>query len=86
MTVLEIEIEASGLRHRWIAEQLGVSPSHFSRWVSGERRVDAAVHREKLALVLRRKVSDLFDDDGYARPVVGLVSVGPEATGAEVVL
>lgn len=30
-------IEARGLKKRWVAEQMGISPSYLSRLLSGER-------------------------------------------------
>ena len=31
-------LDARGIRRRWLAEQLGVSPAYVSRLLSGERR------------------------------------------------
>lgn len=85
MTALALAIEESGLRKGWIAEQLGVHPSVLSRWIGGGghgARVDR-VNREKLALLLRTPVAELFDEPdekGYA--LARLATFEPEVPAA----
>lgn len=59
MTPLELAITEQGLRKDWIADQLGVSKSALSKWLSGERS-PSAENQKALALLLRRKPEELF--------------------------
>jgi hypothetical protein len=54
------EVVAQGRKPRWLASQIGVSEGHFSRVVSGERRL---LYRkaEALAELLRVEPAELFD-------------------------
>lgn len=60
-TALAVAIEASGFRKDFVAEQIGVKPWTLSRWCSAEHPATPDQHqREKLALLLRRQVDELF--------------------------
>ena len=52
-------IADSGLRKNWIADKLGVHPSHISMWISEERKPNKPRIR-MLCKVLGCKVLDLF--------------------------
>ena len=56
---LAAAIRESGLKIRWIADQLDVDPSLVSHWKSGRRDVPHVKARE-LALLLRRDASDFL--------------------------
>ena len=49
----------SGYRKNYIAEKVGVHPSHISMWISGTRKPNSARIR-KLCKILNCKVRDLF--------------------------
>lgn len=51
-------VQERGLKHKWLAEQLGVDPTTFSRWMKG-RNVPSLAHGVKLARLLGVPVSDL---------------------------
>lgn len=57
-------IDSKGLKHRWVAEQVGVAPTVISRWIHnrGKPSVDKLF---KLANILNCKVDDLYvwEDD-----------------------
>jgi len=52
-------IALSGLRKNWIAEQIGVHPSHISMWISEDRKASKPRIR-MLCKLLNCKVADLF--------------------------
>ena len=52
-------IADSGYRKNWIAEKVGVHPSHISMWISEERKPNKPRIR-MLCKVLGCKVLDLF--------------------------
>ena len=52
-------IADSGLRKNWIADKIGVHPSHISMWISGERTASKPRIR-MLCKLLNCKVIDLF--------------------------
>ena len=52
-------IKDSGYRKNWIAEQIGVKPSHISMWISGERTASKPRIRA-MCKILKCKVADLF--------------------------
>jgi len=54
-------IKDSGYRKNWIAEQIGVKPSHISMWISSERKPSKERIR-KLCKVVGCKVKDLFPE------------------------
>jgi plasmid maintenance system antidote protein VapI len=54
------EVVAQGRKPRWLASQIGVSESHLSRVVSGERRLQLT-KAEALADLLRVDLADVFD-------------------------
>ena len=60
-------IALTGLRKNWIAQQMGVHPSHISMWISEERKPSKARIRSMCKL-LNCKVLDLFpksqEEDG----------------------
>ena len=49
----------SGYRKNYIAEKIGVPPSHISMWISEERKISKPRIR-KLCKILNCKVRDLF--------------------------
>ena len=54
-------IRASGLRSNFVAEKLGVHPTHISMWQSGERHPNKKRIRE-LCKLLHCKLKDLFPE------------------------
>ena len=52
-------IADSGLRKNWIANKIGVHPSHISMWIA-ENRVPSKPRIRALCKVLNCKVLDLF--------------------------
>ena len=52
-------IADSGLRKNWIADKIGVHPSHISMWIS-EIRVPNKSRIRMLCKILGCKVLDLF--------------------------
>ena len=52
-------IQDSGYRKNWIAEQIGVKPSHISMWISGDR-IASKPRIRMLCKILKCKVVDLF--------------------------
>ena len=58
MTRLKIAIDASGLKQRWLAKEIGIDPSLLSRYVGGYRPTPPGVVKA-LAKVLKVKQSDL---------------------------
>ena len=60
-TPLAEAIAESGYRQQWIAEQIEVTESTLSRWVTGNSQYPPNRENQvKLALLLRRKREDLF--------------------------
>ncbi len=57
-------IDSKGLKHKWVAEQMGVAPTVLSRWINN-RGKPSAERLFKLAHILNCKVDDLyiFQDD-----------------------
>lgn len=53
-------IDSKGLKHRWVAEQMGIAPTVLSRWANnrGKPSVDRLF---KLAEILNCKVDDLYE-------------------------
>lgn len=51
-------IESQGRRKTWISEQLGVTPSHLSRMIMGERPITDR-NAQRLADILGVSVDDL---------------------------
>ena len=51
----------SGYRKNYVAEQIGVHPSHISMWISGTRKPSKPRVR-KLCKLLNCKVKDLFPE------------------------
>ena len=51
----------SGYRKNYVAEQIGVHPSHISMWISGTRKPSKPRIR-KLCKLLSCKVMDLFPE------------------------
>lgn len=45
-------IDARGIRHRWLADRLGISRSHLSHLLSGDRRFSEA-QAARLAEILQ---------------------------------
>lgn len=60
-----VAIDESGFRHDWLAAQLGVSKATFSRWYRG-RLIPSESDRERLALLLRREIGELFPNGQVA--------------------
>ena len=54
-------IADSGLRKNWIAQKIGVHPSHISMWISGDRNPNKARIRA-MCKVLNCKVKDIFPE------------------------
>ena len=54
-------IKDSGYRKNWIAEQIGVKPSHISMWI-GESRKPSKERIRKLCKIVGCKVKDLFPE------------------------
>jgi len=52
-------IKDSGYRKNWIAEQIGVKPSHISMWISEDRKPSKDRVR-KLCKILGCKTVDLY--------------------------
>ena len=52
-------IASSGFRKNWIAEQMGVQPSHISMWIS-EARLPSKPRVRALCKILKCKVVDLY--------------------------
>lgn len=52
-------IDSKGLKHKWVAEQMGIDPTVLSRWVNdrGKPSVDKLF---QLADILNCKVDDLY--------------------------
>jgi transcriptional regulator with XRE-family HTH domain len=65
-TALDQTIRAQGRRQRWLAAQVGVSESHLSRIVSGEREAPESLAR-RLSEVLTVPLFLVFSlsDDSY---------------------
>ncbi|WP_337970035.1 helix-turn-helix transcriptional regulator [Virgibacillus salexigens] len=57
-------IESKGLKHKWVAEKVGVYPTVLSRWINN-RGKPSLERIFKLAHVLNCKVDDLYtyEDD-----------------------
>lgn len=57
-------IDSKGLKHKWVAEQVGVYPTVLSRWINN-RGKPSLERTFKLAKVLNCKVDDLYiyEDD-----------------------
>lgn len=55
-------IEQQGRRHVWFAEQLGVSPSHVTRVMNGERE-PGPEFRKKAAALLGVPEAELFPSE-----------------------
>ena len=53
-------IDNRGLKHRWVAEQLGIAPTVLSRWVNDRGR-PSIEKLFKLAALLDCKVDDLYE-------------------------
>jgi transcriptional regulator with XRE-family HTH domain len=68
-TKLRQVMEEQGRRHVWLAEQLGVSPSHVTRVMNGERTPGPAF-RERAAAVLAVDEGELFADASAAEGTV----------------
>ena len=53
-------IDKKGLKHKWVAEQMGIAPTVLSRWVNnrGKPSVDKLF---QLAEVLDCKVDELYE-------------------------
>lgn len=51
-------VRERGLKHKWLAEQLCVDPTTFSRWMKG-RNIPSLAHGVRLARLLDVPVSDL---------------------------
>ena len=58
-TKLRQVMEQQGRRHVWLAEQIGVSPSHVTRVMNGER-VPGPDFRERAAELLGVTADELF--------------------------
>lgn len=37
---VKLYLETTGTKQKWICEQIGVSKSHFSHWIHGDREMD----------------------------------------------
>lgn len=61
-TVLRALIEERGLIHRFIADKLGITRSHFTRMLNAERPCTAA-HAGELAALLGIDLSAFFDGE-----------------------
>lgn len=59
MFVVELVLEDKGIRKQWLAQQLGVHPSHLSRQLSGERPWTAK-QKAKASLLLGVPENVLF--------------------------
>lgn len=57
---LKTVLDGKGLRHVWVARQLGVAPQRFSRWVRGESRIPDE-YKIPLMELLNCGVEDLID-------------------------
>tara|TARA_R100000808_G_C2143499_1_gene151278 strand:+ start:650 stop:862 length:213 start_codon:yes stop_codon:yes gene_type:complete len=51
----------SGYRKNYIAEQIGVHPSHISMWIA-ENRLPSKPNLRKLAKFLNCKIKDLYPE------------------------
>ncbi|ABR49001.1 hypothetical protein Amet_2851 [Alkaliphilus metalliredigens QYMF] len=45
-------LKQNGIKHKWLHEQLGISKSHFSHWLRGERDLKQD-HINKIKEVLK---------------------------------
>lgn len=64
-TPLKRALFDSGLRHKDVAAEVGLDPSHFSRIVNGLHCDDAT--RDRIADVLGRQVSELWPAAAVSR-------------------
>lgn len=48
---IRIELEKRGIKHKWIYEHIGVSKSHFSHWLRGDREL-ARKHVQEIICLL----------------------------------
>ncbi|WP_018664633.1 helix-turn-helix transcriptional regulator [Heyndrickxia acidiproducens] len=55
-------IDAAGYKKKYIAKELGVSPTQLSNWISG-RSYPTVEKAFKLAKLLNVKVDDLYKED-----------------------
>jgi len=56
---LKAMIHSRGLKHNWLATQVGVDASIFTKWITGERVPDQE-QKEALAGLLGCSVGDIF--------------------------
>lgn len=66
-TNLRRVMERQGRRHIWLAEQIGVSPSHVTRVMNGER-VPGPEFRARAAEMLEVPESELFPEQAEQVP------------------
>lgn len=59
MTKLKIEMDKRGIKHKWLAEQSGVSISSISKYASGFRNMSVE-NAKKIAKVLKINFKDLL--------------------------
>lgn len=55
-------IEKSGLRKKYIAKEVGITPTQFSNWIAG-RSYPPLDKAYKLAKLLNCKVDDLYEEE-----------------------
>lgn len=60
-SLMRERVEASGYRHNWIAERIGVDKGTFSRWLGGHNRPDPFAFA-RLAILLGCRVRDMIAD------------------------
>ena len=53
-------MDSKGLKHKWVAEQMGVAPTVLSRWAN-DRGKPSIERLFKLAHILNCKVDDLYE-------------------------
>ena len=61
---LKAMIHSRGLKHNWLAGQVGVDPAVFTKWITGDdNRQPTQVQKEALAGLLGCSVRDIFEEE-----------------------
>lgn len=57
-TEVKETLERKGLKHKWIYSQIGISKSHFSHWINGERDISSSHISTIMRILDRLNMSD----------------------------